>query len=305
MVFYGQLIIGAPGSGKSTFCKGMQDLLSTFKRKMCVINLDPINENEMYVANIDIKTFIDYRKLMKEYKLGPNAALLETFKQFDIQKIIDILINDYKDHYLLIDCPGQTELFVNSESFKEILKKFSNNDMRLTSVNLSDCIHCVDKWSFLSNILFALNSMLFVELPTINVLSKFDMFSSYNADFNMEVFTEVLDIFKIIDFPEKTNNSNKKFIDKYTQLTFDLCNLITDYNLVTFIPLAVEDKKLMLNLLNHIDKANGFIFDDESDLSSLAFQADFDYYRYGHLKEKYDNVDDVKNDNTNLKMYKN
>ncbi len=44
MVLYGQIVIGAPGSGKTTYCNGMQQYLQLIGRECHVVNLDPANE---------------------------------------------------------------------------------------------------------------------------------------------------------------------------------------------------------------------------------------------------------------------
>ena len=44
MVLYGQVVVGAPGSGKTTYCNGMQQYLRQIGRETLVVNLDPANE---------------------------------------------------------------------------------------------------------------------------------------------------------------------------------------------------------------------------------------------------------------------
>lgn len=44
MVLYGQIVIGAPGAGKTTYCDGMQQYLRLLGRECYVVNLDPANE---------------------------------------------------------------------------------------------------------------------------------------------------------------------------------------------------------------------------------------------------------------------
>jgi hypothetical protein len=44
MVLYGQIVIGAPGAGKTTYCDGMQQYLNLLGRECHVVNLDPANE---------------------------------------------------------------------------------------------------------------------------------------------------------------------------------------------------------------------------------------------------------------------
>ena len=44
MVLYGQVVAGPPGSGKTTYCTGMQEYLRLLGRNAWCINLDPANE---------------------------------------------------------------------------------------------------------------------------------------------------------------------------------------------------------------------------------------------------------------------
>jgi len=41
---YGQVVVGPPGAGKTTFCNGMQQYLRLLKRNAWVVNMDPANE---------------------------------------------------------------------------------------------------------------------------------------------------------------------------------------------------------------------------------------------------------------------
>ena len=45
---FGQLIIGAPGSGKTTYCFAVKEYLEYFGRSTIIINLDPANETPLY-----------------------------------------------------------------------------------------------------------------------------------------------------------------------------------------------------------------------------------------------------------------
>ena len=42
---FGQIVIGPPGSGKTTYCNGMSQFLTALGRKVAVINIDPANDN--------------------------------------------------------------------------------------------------------------------------------------------------------------------------------------------------------------------------------------------------------------------
>ena len=54
---FGQIIIGAPGSGKTTYIKSMKDFYTKCNRKTMSINLDPANENDESFFDIDIKKY--------------------------------------------------------------------------------------------------------------------------------------------------------------------------------------------------------------------------------------------------------
>ena len=79
MVF-GQVVIGPPGSGKTTYCVGMQQYLEALGRKVAVVNLDPANENYTYPVAADIHDLIDLDAAAAHCELGPNGALVYCFE---------------------------------------------------------------------------------------------------------------------------------------------------------------------------------------------------------------------------------
>jgi GPN-loop GTPase len=105
---YGQLIIGPPGSGKSTYCHKITEFYHQLNRKVVVVNLDPANENMQYKADVDIMELITVEDVMENLKLGPNGALmycmefLETNFDWLLQKMTDTTSN-----YFIFDCPGK------------------------------------------------------------------------------------------------------------------------------------------------------------------------------------------------------
>lgn len=72
---YGQLVIGAPGAGKSTYCNGMEQILQCLDRPAVLINLDPANDIIPYKCDVDIRELITVNDVMERLKLGPNGAL--------------------------------------------------------------------------------------------------------------------------------------------------------------------------------------------------------------------------------------
>ena len=79
MVF-GQVVIGPPGSGKTTYCIGLQQYLEGIGRKVAVINLDPANENYTYPVAADIQDLVRLDAAAQDLNLGPNGALVYCYE---------------------------------------------------------------------------------------------------------------------------------------------------------------------------------------------------------------------------------
>ncbi|KFH07929.1 GTPase, partial [Toxoplasma gondii VAND] len=72
-MWYGQLVIGPPGSGKSTYCNGMQQMLRALHRPHIVVNLDPANDFLPYDCAVNLRDLIDHKEVMEKHRLGPNG----------------------------------------------------------------------------------------------------------------------------------------------------------------------------------------------------------------------------------------
>jgi adenylate kinase family enzyme len=66
-VKFGVLLIGAPGVGKSTFCKVLQQHMTELKRPHCIINLDSANDCVQYECGIDVRDLITLEDVMAEF----------------------------------------------------------------------------------------------------------------------------------------------------------------------------------------------------------------------------------------------
>ncbi|KAF2309635.1 hypothetical protein GH714_004394 [Hevea brasiliensis] len=194
MVF-GQVVIGPPGSGKTTYCNGMSQFLSLIGRKVAVINLDPANDSLPYDCAVNIEDLIKLSDVMMEHSLGPNGGLVYCMDY--LEKNIDWLQSKLepllKDHYLLFDFPGQVELFfLHSNAKNVIMKLIKKLNLRLTVVHLVDAHLCSDPGKYISALLLSLSTMLHLELAHINVLSKIDLIESYGKlAFNLDFYTDV------------------------------------------------------------------------------------------------------------------
>ena len=58
MVLFGQIVVGPPGCGKTTYCMGMQMFVEAVGRNCRVVNLDFANDNLPYTAAIDVRELV-------------------------------------------------------------------------------------------------------------------------------------------------------------------------------------------------------------------------------------------------------
>ena len=133
MTQYAQLVIGPPGSGKSTYCNGMKQFLTELGRPVRVINLDPANDDLPYQAFADISELITLSDAMDKLKLGPNGGLVYCmeFLEKNIDWLHSKLEPQLECNYYLIDCPGQVELYTHNQSVKNIAAQLEKWGIRV------------------------------------------------------------------------------------------------------------------------------------------------------------------------------
>ncbi|KAG8961962.1 hypothetical protein FRC03_004780 [Tulasnella sp. 419] len=270
---FGEIVIGSPGSGKSTYAYGKYQLLMALNRKCIVVNLDPANDPTPYPSAISLSELITLQDAMDELGLGPNGGMLyciEYLEQnFDwlegrLKEELERSSNENTaspatssgkpDTWVIFDLPGQVELSTNHNSLKAIVDKLSKVGYRLAAVHLCDAHYVTDTAKYVSVLLLSLRTMFHMGLPHINVLSKLDLLSKYGElDFNLDFYTEVQDLSYI-------SNTLSTSHPRYSALTMAICDLVEDFGLVGFETLAVEDKTSMLNLMRVVDRALGYAF---------------------------------------------
>lgn len=171
---FGQVVIGPPGSGKTTYCAKVYNFYKDkLNRKVEIVNLDPANENMNYTPKIDIMQLVTVEDVMKELNLGPNGALMYCMEY--LEQNFDWLLNQLtkiKDRYLIFDMPGQVELFTHHTSIKDVFGRLEKLGYHLCAVHLVDSHYCSDPPKFISTLLLSLSTMLQIGLPHVNVLSK-------------------------------------------------------------------------------------------------------------------------------------
>ncbi|KZS97310.1 hypothetical protein SISNIDRAFT_482228 [Sistotremastrum niveocremeum HHB9708] len=253
---FGEVVIGSPGSGKSTYAYGKHQLFTALNRPISIVNLDPANDALPYPCAIDIAELITLEDIMEEHHLGPNGAMLYAIEYLDANyDWLDERLKELgSEAYVVFDLPGQVELSTNHESLKKIVTKLGKSGFRLAAVHLCDAHYVTNASTYISVLMLSLRTMLHLELPHINVLSKVDLIKQYgDLDFNLDFYTEVQDLSYL-------QNVLSQESPRFAALNMEICSLIEDYGLVGFETLAVEDKDSMVNLTRAIDRATGYVF---------------------------------------------
>ncbi|KAI4205809.1 MAG: hypothetical protein LQ346_001388 [Caloplaca aetnensis] len=269
---FAQLVIGPPGSGKSTYCDGMQQFLSAIGRKCSVVNLDPANDHTSYPCALDIRSLVTLEKIMTDEELGPNGAVLYALEELEanvewLQKGLQGLGEDY----VLFDCPGQVELFTHHSSLRNIFFRIQKLGYRLVALHLTDS-YCLTLPSlYIATLLLSLRSMLQLDLPHLNVLTKIDKIASYGPlPFDLEFYTEAQDLGDIARYLQEESPMMRH--PKFEGLNNAVIELVEDFGLVAFETLAVEDKKSMMTLLQSIDRAGGYAFGGAEGANDTVWQ---------------------------------
>lgn len=256
---FGQLVIGPPGSGKTTYCEAMRRHLAARGRDVAIVNLDPANERPPYECAVDIASLITVDDAAAEYALGPNGGLVYCFEYLAAN--VDWLVERLRPlsgKYLLFDCPGQIELYTHHEAVRAITDGLrAALDLRLVAVHLLDAHHCAEVSKYVSGLVVSLSAMLSLELPHVNVMSKVDLAESAGPlALPLSFYTDCADLSRLLPFCEAA----PAFSARHAALTSRLCELVDDFALLHFVPCCARDPQTLAQVLICADKACGYAF---------------------------------------------
>ncbi|WFD22241.1 hypothetical protein MEQU1_000907 [Malassezia equina] len=226
---------------------GMHQFLTALERGVHIVNLDPANDTVPYPCAISLSELISVRDVMEELQLGPNGAMLYCMEYLEHNlDWLETRLAALEHDYVIFDLPGQVELTTNHPSLTRILERLQKQDWRLVAVHLSDATHITDPSRYVALLMLALRAMLMLELPHVNVLSKMDL-----LDDEQQEQLEVQDLSYLSDHLAETQ-------PRLARMCAVLGELVEDFGLVAFEPLAVEDQASMLHLLGVLDRAIGY-----------------------------------------------
>jgi len=167
-------IVGTAGSGKSLLTSAFSDWLKLKKQEVISVNLDPGVLNLPYTPDVDIREYVSLEELMDKYSLGPNGALIMAADLMATE--VETIRNDVEEFnadYVIIDTPGQMELFAFRASGPYIVNELSADPKAM--LYLFDSTFSTNPLNYVSNMFLASAVYTRFTLPTLYILSKTDL----------------------------------------------------------------------------------------------------------------------------------
>jgi GPN-loop GTPase len=186
------------GSGKTTFMQRINAHLHQRHQRApsttsppYVLNLDPAVRSVPFDSNIDIRDSVNYKEVMKQYNLGPNGGILTSLNLFStkIDQVLGILEKRCLPQpqsesaspakplpsHILIDTPGQIEVFVWSASGSILLSALAGSFPTVIAYVIDTPRTTENTSTFMSNMLYAISILYKTRLPMILVFNKTDV----------------------------------------------------------------------------------------------------------------------------------
>ncbi|KAF2447725.1 ATPase NPA3 [Karstenula rhodostoma CBS 690.94] len=171
-----------------------------------ILNLDPAVHYVPFTPNIDIRDSVNYKEVMKQFNLGPNGGILTSLNLFSTkidqvisllekrtappepaeqpeQTTVEFMTNSGKitppaqqpPHvkHILVDTPGQIEVFVWSASGEILLSSLASTFPTVIAYVI-DTPRTTSTSTFMSNMLYACSILYKTKLPMILVFNKTD-----------------------------------------------------------------------------------------------------------------------------------
>lgn len=244
-----------------------ETLVGPRKRKIHVANLDPAAENFGYQLAFDIRDLISVEEVMEELNLGPNGGLLYCMEYLlnNLDWLQDQLDTFDDDEYLILDCPGQIELYTHVPLMRNVIDRMRmwGYESSMVAVFLIDTTFVCDTPKFLSGSLLSLSAMIALELPHINVLTKCDLLSEEDVDriLNLQsasdLWSREQDRTSLLPSNYEDGTNEQRALERRRRdrqrLTDAICQLLDDYTMVSYVPLNIRDEESIDHVLSCID----------------------------------------------------
>jgi len=229
----------------------------------------------------DIRDLISLEDVMEELELGPNGGLVYCFEyslgqpsltnRYLVNNLdwLDEQIGGYDNDYLLIDLPGQIELYTHhAEILPPLLNHLRNNHgYAICATYLLESQFVLQPEKFFAGSLSAMSAMIMLECAHINVLSKIDLVKDEVSRGRLKQFLR-----GDTGVYEQTEGMNPRF----HRLNEAIVRLVEDFGMVEFLPLDASDRESVETILSYIDDCTQWA-EDQEPKEPTEFNPDIDF----------------------------
>ncbi|MEM3006378.1 MAG: ATP/GTP-binding protein, partial [Candidatus Bathyarchaeia archaeon] len=169
-------ILGTAGSGKSELTGSFTSWLEQQGEDVISVNLDPGAITLPYSPSVSVRDYVKVEEVMEEYSLGPNGGLM-----LACDMVVDVIdeiyreIQEFVPEVVLIDTPGQMELFAFRDTGARIAERLAEESKAI--IYLFDSVFCRDPLNYVMNMFIASAINTRFLLPQVSALSKADLLS--------------------------------------------------------------------------------------------------------------------------------
>ena len=201
--------VGTAGSGKSTMVYAFQMWMNTRGLDCVTMNMDPGAEDLAYAPDIDVRDWVRISEIMAEQGLGPNGAqvVAADLIALNAREIAEVL-EKFETHYVLVDTPGEIELFTFRESGPAVIDAFGREDSALLYLNDPGLVRTPS--GFVSSVLLSATAQFRHSVPFVNLLSKSDLLSEEELE---QVLKWSLDPFALYESLFQDGTTPKTLLD--------------------------------------------------------------------------------------------
>lgn len=251
------LVMGPAGSGKTTFCGSLMSHIQNIGRRAHYVNLDPAATEFAWPPTIDIRDLISLQDVMEELEYGPNGGLVYCF-EFLMENLdwLDAELGDFEDDYLILDMPGQIELYTHIPILPALARHLEQLGFKLCATYLLESPFIIDKPKFFAGVMSAMSAMVMLEVPHVNLLSKMDLIKN---DIKRGELKRYLDPDPLIILSDVNADTNPRFHD----LNQAIVQLIDDFHMVSFLQVSSRDEESVKGILSYIDDCTQWAEDQE------------------------------------------
>ena len=173
-----------------------------------------------------------------------------------------------EDYLIVIDMPGQIELYTHVPVVPALVGHLRGElSINLCATYLLEATFIVDRAKFFAGTLSAMSSMVMLELPHVNIMSKVDLvkgtvsknqlrrFTEPDASLMDEELAQPLSLMELERAKDEDPSSSDSVMrgKSFARLNRAVARLIDDFSMISFHKLDVQKEDSVGNILSFID----------------------------------------------------